>query len=439
MAKQQKLANGRWLLLLVLAMASIVFTGCEKGSLGLKGGTAIGSIINTVNDKPLSEVLVRATGPHQSMSTYTDGDGSFSFHDMSEGTWEFSVEKLGYILINETSTDTMSIVAAEVDVHNGQTVTVPTIKMDMYIDKIQGSLKGYPIDRITGRPLRNFTVSQTDPFISRKSKTFELADDFKTTGFTGLPGGRQNRFTLTANNYNTKQLSLPNDNSGNIPIGITPTDLGVIKMDPLTINIAGTLRNLPGYILDIENRDILIWAETAGKVVASFTDNNVADAYKGSVNYTLSNVPVTTGSVAVKCKVRGYDVITINPAVSIPSTMPEGVIGGIDADFGSYEPIKRDLRVVITGTAPSDDEPSSFNPGNVCRVYIKQGGRDIVPYVDVVSQNYRAEAYISNVITGYPINIIAVNQSYGYYRATSEDITVQEDGNSAFTYELQLQ
>ncbi|MEW6711185.1 MAG: carboxypeptidase-like regulatory domain-containing protein, partial [Candidatus Riflebacteria bacterium] len=101
MVKQQKSAKGRWLLLIVLTLASIVFTGCEKGSLGVKGGTAMGYIMNVSTDKPISEVLVRAVNAHQSMTTYSTGDGSYSFHDMTQGDWSFSVEKTGYVLSKE--------------------------------------------------------------------------------------------------------------------------------------------------------------------------------------------------------------------------------------------------------------------------------------------------------------------------------------------------
>jgi len=72
------------------------------------------------------------------------------------------------------------------------------------------------------------------------------------------------------------------------------------------------------------------------------------------------------------------------------------------------------------------------------RVFLRQGGKDIVPYIDVVSVNYRAEAYFSGVVTGYELNIYAVNMSEGYYQVLSDPFKVQEDGNSAFTYNVQL-
>lgn len=445
MVKHQTTAKGRWLLLFVLTLASIIFTGCEKGSLGIQGGTITGYVINSANNQPVSEVLVRgdgatAGGAHENKSVYTGGDGAFVMNDLTKGTWTLFVEKYGYTLVSSqaTGTDTANIQAASVNVNNGETVSAPVIKMAKTSELTKGALKGYPIDSITGRPLRNFTVTQITPYAQRKSKLFETAEDFRDIGWSGLEGG-DHHYTITCNNYREYSTAGANGQDAPVSIGASPKDLGVIKIQPLTVNIAGSLRNLPGYILDAQSRDILIWAEAAGKVVASFTDSQTTGALKGSIAYTLSEIPVTAGSVAVKCKIRGYDVTTINSAVSIASNMPGGTIAGVDVDFANVEPIRRDLRVVIISTEPSDGKLGSFEPGQTARVYIRQGGKDIVPYVDVVSVNYRAEAYISGVITGYPINVVSVNMAYGYYKAESEPITLQEDGNSAYTVYLQLQ
>lgn len=438
MVTQKKSADRRLLLLIVLAMASIVFTGCEKGSLGVKGGTAIGLIMDHYDNKPLADVLVRASGPHQTLTTLTNGDGTYQFNDLETGAWTLYVEKKDYKLLSETATDTANVEAATINVNNGETQNVPTIKMNKLNEGFRGTLKGYPIDAITGRPLRNFTVSLVSPYIYRKSKKFELATDFRDVGFTGLPGGSSFDFTINCNNYSEYKTSEALGH--NVTLGIDATDLGVIKVEPLKLSISGTLRNIPGYVLDAENRDIVIWAEAAGKVVASFTDTAAGgDAYKGSIVYKLDGIPASAGSVAVKCKVRGYDLFTINPAVSIANTMPGGVIGSVDVDFANIEPIRRDLRVVVTGSEPDEDSPSSFDPGETARVYIQQGGKDIVPYVDVVSVNYRGEAYISGVITGYPINVLVINMNRGYHRVLSEPITVQEDGNSAYTVDVTLE
>lgn len=444
MVKHQTTAKGRWLLLFVLTLASIVFTGCESGSLGIQGGTITGYVINSANNQPVSEVLVRgdgatAGGAHENKTVYTGGDGAFVMNDLTKGTWTIYVEKFGYSLVSAaaTGTNTATIPANTVNVANGETVTAPVIKMAKTAELTKGSLKGYPIDSITGRPLRTFTVTQTTPYAQRKSKLFETAEDFRDIGWSGLEGGNHH-YTITCNNYNEYSTAGAAGNEPEISIGASPVDMGVIKVVPMTINVSGTLRNLPGYILDTTTKDILVWAEAAGKVVATYTDSQIAGAFKGSVAYMLNDIPVTAGSVAVKCKIRGYDVTTVNSAVSIASNMPGGTIAGVDLDFANVEPIRRDLRIVLVSTEPADGKPGTFQPGETARVYIRQGGKDIVPYVDVVSVNYRAEAYISGVITGYPINVVAVNMNYGYYKTESLPITLQEDSNSAYTVTLQL-
>ncbi|MDD3145725.1 MAG: carboxypeptidase-like regulatory domain-containing protein, partial [Candidatus Riflebacteria bacterium] len=310
MVKHQTTAKGRWLLLFVLTLASIIFTGCEKGSLGIQGGTITGYVLNSTNNQPIAEVLIRgdgttATGAHENRSVYTAGDGSFVMTDLTKGTWNLFVEKYGYSLVSSqaTGSDTTNIPAAAVNVANGETVSAPVIKMQKNADLVKGTLKGYPIDAITGRPLRNFTLTQTTPYNQRRTKLFETAEDFRDIGWTGLEGG-DHHYTISCPNYTEYNTAGSDGNSTAISIGASPKDLGVIKVQPMTLNITGTLRNLPGYILESQQRDIIVWAEAAGKVVATYTDSNVNDALKGSIAYTLTMIPVSAGTVSVKCKIR---------------------------------------------------------------------------------------------------------------------------------------
>lgn len=440
MVKHQTTAKGRWLLLFVLTLASIIFTGCEKGSLGIQGGTITGYVINSANNQPVSEVLVRgagvtATGAHENKTVYTGGDGSFLITDISKGSWNLFVEKYGYSLATGQGSDTVNTPAASVNVNNGETVTAPVIKISKTSELVKGNLRGYPIDAVTGRPLRNFTVTQTTPYSQRKSKTFETSEDFRDVGWSGLEGG-DHHYTINCINYQEYSTAGTGGAGAPISIGASPKDLGVIKLQPLTVNITGTLRNLPGYILEATQRDIIVWAEAAGKVVATYTEG--VNALKGSIAYTLTEIPVTAGTVAVKCKIRGYDVVNISSAVSLPSNLPGGTIAAVDCDFANIEPIRRDLRIVVVSTPPESTKPGSFVPGQTARVYIKQGGKDIVPYVDVVSVNYRAEAYFSGLITGYDINVVAVNMNEGYYTAESPNFKIQEESSSAYTLTLTL-
>lgn len=436
MVRTQTIIKHRWLVLSVLALASIVFTGCDKGSLGIKTGAIKGYVLDNDTNAPISEVLVRAEGATgtgtENKSVYTEGDGSFIIGDASKGTWKLSVEKYGYELY--TGTDANTAQNLSYTVNNGETLSISPIKMVKNSSNVKGTLKGYPIDIITGRPLSNFTVTQETPYNQRKSKTFETAADFRDSGWTSLEGG-EHIYSIAAVNYktfntadNTDAYSPPPNTSsanGAITIGKSAANLGTIKMQPLTVAVSGTFKNMPGYILDAANKSIVVWAESAGKVVASYTELN-ADNSKGTITYQLADVPVTAGSVAIKCKVKGYDVITISSAVSIASTSPGGVIAGVDVDFSSQQPITADLRVIVRGNKPDSETPSTFQPGETARVYVKSGGNEVVPYADVVSVNYGGEVTIANVITGYPISLEVVNQDRKYCAVTVPDFTIPE-------------
>lgn len=423
----------RWLLFVGLALSSILLTGCEKGSLGVKNGTVTGHVFETITNKPIADVLISGTHSQRNISktTTTGANGQFWLSDLEPGTWQISAKKPGYLFL--VGSETTPYVTATIQ--NGETVQAPVMTMVKNIAYSKGTLKGYPVDAVTGNPLRNFTVKQTSPDEQIKSKLFEMANDFKEGGWTGLEGGDHN-YLITAENYQPYSV-------GPIKITSTPTDLGLIKMIPLTVSISGTLRNLPGYVLgqqagqtpDFPNWTF--WAESSGRVVATMS-NNTAETFKGNVVYTIHNVPVTVGQVAIKCKIRGYDLVTINPAVNIPAQRPSGIIGGIDCDFANIEPIRRDLRVVLQSSPPKPDAPGTLLNGEVVRIYVKQGGKDVVPYVDVVGHNYTAEAYFSGLPTGYPLEVLAVNQNRGWISGGKTGILLQEDGNTVFTIQVLL-
>ena len=448
MVKTKTIIKHRIIMLFVLALASVLFTGCDKGSLGIKTGAIQGYVIDNDTNQPVSEVLIRGVGyvgrgDTENKTTYTDGDGSFFIDNVTKGEWTIYVEKYGYELVSSNggwSFGGETAAKENIVVNNGETIVLTPIKMSKTASGTKGILKGYPIDIQTGRPLSNFTITQETPTNQRKTKTFDSAATFRDTGWTGLEGG-EHEYTITCNNYKPKSLSLPTEvSSGScsscnaITIGKSPVNLGTIEMEPLTVCISGTLRNVPGYIL--ENPNIVVWAESAGKTVASYTEVS-GDAGKGTIIYSIENVPVTAGSVSVKCKIKGYDVITINSSVGIASANPAGTIAGIDLDLSTQEPIKADLRVIVLSSEPDDDGKCTFKTGHIARVYVRNGGSDIVPYADVTSVNYGGEVTISGVITGYPLTVIAVNQNEKYHKGEQE-IPYIHEGTDIYPVTIQL-
>ncbi len=448
MGNSLRATKARWLLPAILVMASIMFTGCEKGSLGVKNGSIVGYVVESTKNTPLTDVLVRIQNSQsqQRWDALTGADGKYIFTDMSPNSsggnyTVMTAEKFGYALATGTTDNNrLSVVLRD----SGETMTVPVITMYKVTSSVKGTLKGYPVDAVTGTPLTNFTVTQMTP---SRSKTFEAATDFRDSGWQSLEGG-EHQYKITCENYKpyitagTEQT--PTDANMRVVIGAAPFDMGVIKLQPETVSISGTLRNLPGYVLDAmsgSNPDFLIWAESGGKVVASVTPTITS----GAPVYTLGNVPVTVGAVSVKVKLRGYDVVTINPSVALPRQRPGTILAGIDCDFHNVEPIKRDLRIVLRGSQPEEgtDEvpgnPSSIDNNEIIRVYLKQGGKDLVPYVDAVGHNAQAEAYFSGVITGYKLEVMAINTNRGWIMGEDKELTVLENGNTVFTFFLEVQ
>ncbi|HNV69858.1 MAG TPA: carboxypeptidase-like regulatory domain-containing protein [Candidatus Ozemobacteraceae bacterium] len=448
MGNSLRATKARWLLPAILVMASIMFTGCEKGSLGVKNGSITGFVLEETKNTPLTDVLVRIQHPSslQKWETLTGANGQYTFNDMvpNSGNAVYTIlaaEKFGYRMATDTFAQNRLTVGLG---DGGITVTVPVIQMYKLNNSVKGTLKGYPVDAITGTPLTNFTVTQMTP---SRSKTFEAATDFRDSGWQSLEGG-EHQYKITCENYKpyitAGNEQTPTEANMRVVIGAAPFDMGVVKLQPETVSINGTLRNLPGYVLDAmsgANPDFLIWAESGGKTVATVTPTLTA----GAPVYTLANVPVTVGAVSVKCKLRGYDVITINPSVALPRQRPGTIIAGIDCDFHNVEPIKRDLRIVLRGSQPEEGTeevpgtPSSIDDNEIIRVYLKQGGKDLVPYVDAVGHNQQAEAYFSGVITGYKLEVMAINTNRGYIMGEDKELTVLENGNTVFTFFLEVQ
>lgn len=425
----------RWLLFVGLTLSSFLFTGCEKGSLGVKNGTVQGFVYEFLTNKPVADVLISGKHATQniSMMATTGADGKYTLNNLEPGAWDIVPSKPGYFFLVASETESAQKVTATIQ--NGETTTAPIIRMIKNIAFMKGTLKGYPVDAITGNPLSNFTVKQTSPDEQIKSKLFESATDFKEGGWTGLEGGSHD-YQISADNYQPTIVQA-------IKITNGVTDLGLVKMNPMTLSISGTLRNLPGYVIgqdqtQPDSGNWSFWAEASGKVVAT-NSSTAGDSFKGTVVYTLNGVPVTAGQVSIKCKIRGYDLTVINPAVSISAQRPSGTIAGIDCDFANVEPIRRDLRVVVqSGNKPEPDNPSSFLEGEVARVYVRQGGQDVVPYVDVVGHNHMAEATFSGLPTGYPLEVLVVNLSRGYISGGKSNVLLQENGDSQYTVQVLL-
>lgn len=192
--------------------------------------------------------------------------------------------------------------------------------------------------------------------------------------------------------------------------------------------IHGVLRNIPGYILQTPNflSQFLIWAEAQGRVVATQTE------ILPTMAYSLNNIPVTAGTIAVKAKIRGYDLTTLHPGVVLNPAQPGGVIAGIDADFHQISPILRDVRILVQTNG--DSRNPSFPSGARARVFVRETGQS----VDGISNNGWAEIVIPQVPAGWPLRLLAINLDAGNFSGELGPIVIPEDGGTAYTDRIML-
>jgi hypothetical protein len=195
------------------------------------------------------------------------------------------------------------------------------------------------------------------------------------------------------------------------------------------VSVHGVLRNLPGYILDSPGflGQFLIWAEAGGRVVATQTE------LVGTTVYHLKGIPITAGSVAIKAKIRGYDLTILHPGVTLNPAQPVGVIGGIDIDFHQIQPILRDVRIVVRSN--SDTQNPSFPAGARVRVIVRETGQS----AEAVSANGWAEVLLPQVPTGWPLRLFAINLDAGYHSGELGPVVIPEDGGSVFTDSIVLE
>ena len=200
--------------------------------------------------------------------------------------------------------------------------------------------------------------------------------------------------------------------------GTTP-----LPVDDSRFALQGVLRNVPGYILQAPGylNQMRIWGESGGMVVASET------RWLGNMGYQLTGIASSVRVVTVKAQVRGYDVVILHPGVALSASHSGGTIAGIDMDFSQFQPLVRDVRILVQSSGSGTD--SSFPSGARGRVIVRETGQSR----DVVSQNGVAEALISEIPVGWPLNFVALNLDAGYHTGNLGPVIVPEGVGSIYT------
>lgn len=312
-------------ILLAFFLLILTLVGCEKGTLGLKGGSVSGSVVDSRTLAGVSGVSVTgmagADAAKVTKFTQTDSKGAYCFTDMRAGEWTLSFDKVGYQQIEQDASAAVSVVVV-----NNENRGVPDVRMvqiysNQYIT-VRGMLKDARNGTLISMGTSQFTFG-TQVFNNR------LPTDFQV-GFAvaAEPGGVS--VMIKVSNYETYTTTIS---------GTTDVDLGVILLQPQTYKIVGVWKDVPGWVFT-NAPDASIIAYSGNRVVATATGKLNAQSFE------VAGIPMGT-TVSLEAEIKGY---RMNGAVPVvPNSDFQGVIYQTLSLKTNFSPILRDVRVIVIG------------------------------------------------------------------------------------------
>ena len=113
----------------------VSLAGCEKGTLGLKGGGISGSVLDSRTLVGIAGVsITAATGEEgedgrATKFTTSDSNGNYYFSNMRADEWNLSFDKVGYVPLGDSASAAVNVV-----VTNNDTSHVPSVRMQQIYD-----------------------------------------------------------------------------------------------------------------------------------------------------------------------------------------------------------------------------------------------------------------------------------------------------------------
>lgn len=319
-------------ILLAFFLLILTLVGCEKGTLGLKGGDVTGSVVDSRTLAGVGGVSITAMAGEEddkvTRFTQTDSKGAYYFNDLRAGEWTLSFDKVGYEPIEQDATGAISVVVV-----NNENRAVPDVRLvqtysNQYIT-VKGILKDARNGTLISLGNSQFTFG-TQVFNNR------LPTDFQVGFAVAAQGGEMN-MTIKVANYDTFIRTIS---------GATDVDLGVILLQPQTYKIVGVWKDVPGWVFT-NAPDASIIAYSGNRVVATATGKLNAQSFE------VNGIPMGT-TVSLEAQINGY---RMNGAVPVvPNSDFQGVIYQTLSLKTNFSPILRDVRVVVIGTNINNGE-----------------------------------------------------------------------------------
>ncbi len=321
--------GGAWIFVVVVLTVMVALVGCEKGTLGVQGGTVSGLVRDAKTLAGLAGVTVTAeagTGETKtSRVTSTDNQGGFWLSDLRPGEWTFGFDKVGYAPITTAGSGTTN----QVVVVNSEHRVLQEVRMDpnfysRYI-MVRGTLK----DAVTGLPI---TLGVANYAFETTSFNNRLPTEFQT-GFSIPAANGPISARIAVTNYQTA--------SGTIPDGRTDYDFGVVYMTPQTYSIVGAWQDVPGWVYT-KAPTARVFAYAGNRLISQ------ADVPMNTASFRLNNIPVGQ-EVSIRAEIPGYRMngpILVNPNSDFAGTIYQTI-----SLKSNFSPILRDVTVVVIGGA----------------------------------------------------------------------------------------
>ncbi|HNW36577.1 MAG TPA: carboxypeptidase-like regulatory domain-containing protein [Candidatus Ozemobacteraceae bacterium] len=319
-------------ILLTCFLLILTLVGCEKGTLGLKGGSVSGVVLDSRTLAGVTGVSVTGIsgdGDNKvTKFTQTDSRGSYYFNDMRTGEWILSYDKVGYETIAQDASSAVTVVVV-----NNEHRTVPDVRMiqdyaNQYIN-VRGMLKDARNGTLISLGTAQFTFG-TQVFNNR------LPTDLQVGFAVSAQVGELN-VTIKVANYETYTTTIT---------GTTDIDLGVILLQPQTYKIVGVWKDVPGWVFK-NAPDASIIAYSGNRVIATATGKLNAQSFE------VAGIPMGT-TVSLEAQINGYRMN--GPVPIVPNSDFQGVIYQALSLKNNFSPILRDVRIVIIGSGINNGE-----------------------------------------------------------------------------------
>ncbi len=317
--------------------------GCDHGSLGLRGGSIEGYVVDSRTLVGIASVYVTATSEEDgddtaaaTKYTTTDSNGKYTFSSLRSDVWKLGFSKTGYAPLKTNASDVVTV-----SVVNGETIFMPRVEMVQNYSNQYVRVKGVLKDAINGNSI---TYGNTNFAFGNTSFSNRLPTEF-VSGFDVPASVEAIKIIISVDGYKT--LTIPLDNL------VNDYDLGAINLTPESYQVVGRWTNAPGWVVSAAPTATII--ARSGKNVVSRTTSVVGN---GDQAFTLENIPRGT-SVAIEVELLGY---RMNSPITIyPDSDFQGTIYQNFDLKNNFSAITRDVRIFyMSSTISSGDRVGAY-------------------------------------------------------------------------------